>query len=126
MNYVDVRPVPARHLAHLLLGMSNITDGDPSRTNTVIDRIKLENVKGGGELMMVDKFAYFNQMQKLTLGLESDNEVGEVYLNWVDRRNGGLDNIDVDALKYKFTTGAPTASKKNAIRIYKKYIPIAS
>lgn len=123
---VDVRPVPARHLAHLLLGMSNITDGDPSRTNTVIDRIKLENVKGGGELMMVDKFAYFNQMQKLTLGLESDNEVGEVYLNWVDRRNGGLDNIDVDALKYKFTTGAPTASKKNAIRIYKKYIPIAS
>lgn len=123
---VDVRPVPARHLSHLILGISNITDGNPSRTNTVIDRIKLENVKGGGELMMIDKFQYFNQMQKLTLGLESDNEVGEVYLNWVDRRNGGLDNIDVDALKYKFLTAAPTTNKKNAVRIYKKYIPISS
>lgn len=123
---VDIRPVPARHLSHLILGMSNITDGNPSRTNTVIDRIKLENVKGGGELMMIDKFRYFNQMQKLTLGLESDNETGEVYLNWVDRRNGGLDNIDVDALKYKFLTEAPTANKKNAVRIYKKYIPISS
>lgn len=123
---VDIRPVPARHLSHLILGMSNITDGNPSRTNSVIDKIKLENVKGGGELMFIDKFQYLNQMQKLQLGLESDNEVGEVYLNFVDRRNGGLDNVDVDALKYKFLTAAPTTNKKNAIRIYKKYIPISS
>ena len=46
-------------------------------------------------------------------------------MDYVDLRNGALNNINVDAIKYKFLTSAPTADKKNAIRIYKKYIPVS-
>jgi len=46
-------------------------------------------------------------------------------MDYVDLRNGSLNNVNVDAIKYKFLTSAPTTNKINAIRIYKKYIPVA-
>jgi len=120
---VQVRPVPARHLTSIIFGLDNITDGDSTLSNAVIDQIKLENVKGGGEAIFYDFFSDLNHEQKSDFRLESDNSQGMIMLDWVDLRNGSLDNIDVDALKYKVLTSAPTATKENAVRIYKKYIP---
>ena len=120
---IQVRPVPARHLTAIIFGLDNITDGDSVLSNSVIDQIKLENVKGGGEAIFYDYFSDLNNEQKSDFRLESDNSKGMIMLDWVDLRNGSLDNIDVDALKYKMLTSAPTATKENAIRIYKKYIP---
>ena len=120
---VQVRPVPARHLTSVIFGINNITDGNPSYSNAVISDVKLENVKGGGEAIFYDIFSDLNHEQKSDFRLESDNVTGIIILDWTDLRNGSLDNMDVDALKYKILTAAPTASKENAIRIYKKYIP---
>ena len=121
---VDIRPVPARHLSHCLVALANVTDKNPDESNSVITDVKLENVQGGGESILLVDFAVQNRLQELTVQTEAGELVGVLYLNWADIRNGGLDNIAVDALKYKFLTGTPTASKENAVRIYKKYIPV--
>ena len=124
---IQVRPVPARHLAHMLIALSNITDGDPAPSNDIVSYVKLENVQGGGEAIFLGIFKFLNRAQKLDYALESDNVAGRVYLDWTDIRNGFLSNIDVDAIKYKILATAPTATKVNALRIYKKFIasPVA-
>ncbi len=119
---VSVRPVSALHLQTILLGLKNITDGDPTYDNDVIKQIKLENVKGGGEAIYHDFFADLQRSQKADFGFESDNPTGIVMIDWADIRNGGLANVNVDAIKWKFITAKPTTSKENAIRQYKRYI----
>lgn len=121
---VAIRPVPARHLSHLLIGLSNITDGNSDYNDLVISDLKLQNVQGGGEDIFLNNFRTASMLNQLDQDKEA-RAIGAVYIDWADIRNGGLDNVNVDALKYKFTTSAPTASKKNAVRIYKKYIPLA-
>ena len=122
---IPVSPVPATHLVTLLIARSNITDLDPSDSNSVIDYVKIENVRGGGEAIFIERFKYLNFAQKLEYALESSNTVGQAYLDWTDIRNGGLQNISLDAIQIKLLTAAPTATKENALRIYKKYIPVA-
>jgi len=121
---VQIRPVPARHLSALLVALKNVTDSNPANADDVITQVKIENVKGGGESIFHEYWKPMQRMQKLDYRLESDNITGSVYFDWVDQRNGGLSNISVDALKYKFLTNAPASNKKNAIRIYKKFIPV--
>ena len=121
---IAIRPVPARHLASLIFGLDNITDGNPSYSNAVVKQLKLENVKGGGESIFHDYFNVLNHQQKSDFRLESDNSNGMIYLDWTDLRNGSLDNVDVDALKFKLLTKAPESGHKNACRIYKRYIPV--
>ena len=122
---LQIRPIPANHLSHMLKALNNITGGNPTPDNTVVTHIKVENVKGGGEAIFLNKFEYLQRQQKLAYALENDNQKGRVYIDWTDLRNGGLANVSVDALKYKFLTAAPAADKKNAIRLYVKYIPVA-
>ena len=122
---VQIRPVPAQHLVALIVALDNITDGNPAYSNDVIDQIKIENVKGGGEAIFHEYFDRLQRQQKLDYRLESDNVEGVIFMDYVDLRNGALNNLNVDAIKYKFLTSAPTNNKKNAIRIYKKYIPVA-
>lgn len=122
---IQVRPVPARHLAACLFGLKNITDGNPAYSNDVVSQIKIENVKGGGEFFFHEYFENLQREQKLDFRFENDNSVGIVYLDYGDIRNGSLDNVDVDAIKFKILTAAPAANKKNALRIYKKYIPVS-
>ena len=118
----QIRPIPANHLTHCLVALKNITDGNPDEANDVIDFLKISNVKGGGELILVDTFTALNYAQQIEYSLENDNIEGVVYLDWVDLRNGGLANVNVDALKYELLTAAPTTAKKNQLRVYKKYI----
>ena len=119
---IDIQPVPARHLSHMMVGLSNITDKNPSMSNAPITTVKVENVQGGGEAILLGDFANLVSIGSLDNGLVTRS--GILYLNWADLRNGGLDNISVDALKYKLLTATPTSSKENAARIYKKYIPV--
>ena len=122
---IDIQPVPARHLSHMMVAYGNITDKNPTtNTNAPITTIKVENVQGGGEAILLGDFIALSGMSSLDYLSGGALKKGHVYLNWADLRNGGLDNISVDALKYKLLTGTPTASKENAARIYKKYIPV--
>lgn len=122
---VPLHPLPATHLAHLILTYLNTTDGDPALSDNVVDYIKLKNVTGGGEDMFINEWEYLQRQQKLDYGLESDNLTGGVYLDWADIRNGGLNNINADAIFYQFLATAPTADKLNNITTYIKYIPLS-
>lgn len=118
----EVLPVAAQHMSALLFALNNITDGNPLASNTIINDVKVQNVRGGGELLFLENFKILQKSQAQDYRLESENPKGVAYLDWQDARNGGLANQIADALYWQFLTDAPTASKENAIRIYVKFI----
>jgi len=119
---IDIRPVPARHLSHLIVAYKNITDGNPDEADDRITNVKLENVQGGGENIFLGEWRFLRKQNQVDF---QESHAGVLYIDWADLRNGGLDNINVDALKYKLLTAAPTSGDEDAARIYKKYVPLA-
>jgi len=123
-----ILPVPSTILEHCLVTQNNVTDGNPITSDTVIDQLRLENVRGGEELIFYDTWINWKTQNKAEYGLTAAdaNDLGIIFISWNELRLAGLLNNVVDALKYKFLTAAPTASKINTVRVYKKYIVITS
>jgi len=121
-----ILPVPSTILEHCLVTQDNVTDGNPATSDTVIDQLRLENVRGGEELIFYDTWVNWKTQNKAEYALTSAdfNQLGIIFISWNELRLAGLLNNVVDALKYKFLTAAPTASKINTVRVYKKYIVI--
>jgi len=116
-------PVPSTVLEQCIVAEANITDGNPSLSDSVVTDIKVQNVRGGQDLIFLDKFDALRRQQKAEYALEdSANDEGVVFLNWTELRFGGLSNNVVDALKFKFLTSAPTVDKQNSILVYNKHI----
>jgi len=123
-----ILPVPSTILEHCLVTQDNVTDGDPATSDLVIDQIRLENVRGGEELIFYDTWINWKMQNKAEYGLTAAdaNNLGIIFISWNELRLAGLLNNVVDALKYKFLTAAPTPAKINTVRVYKKYIVITS
>ncbi len=45
-----------------------------------------------------------------------------LFVDWLDQRQRGLIISESDALKVRLLTGAPTAQKNNAMRIYSEFV----
>jgi hypothetical protein len=119
----QVEPVPANILTHLLVGKEDITSvsGSPTRSNTVIDQIKVENIKGVGEKIIQVTYDQLHLGNKSEYGLESIQD-GVAYIDWIDQRRGGLANFVAEAIKWRFLTPAPTATETNSIDLYTRYV----
>lgn len=116
-------PVPSTILEQCLLTEENITDGTPALSDDVITHIKVQNVRGGQDLIFLDKFDALRRQQKSDYALETDvNNAGVIFINWAELRFGGLLNNVVDAIKFKFLTAAPAALTTNRILVYNKHI----
>ena len=119
-----ITPTPVLFTSMLIQTLKNTTDKNPSYDDDVVTQIKLLNTEGGGELISQDSWDNLVAETKTDFTLES-LPAGSLYLDWLDQRQGGLRNFDVEALKLRILTKAPTAAKNNAIRIIKQYIPAA-
>lgn len=120
-----ILPVPSTILEHCLVTQNNVTDGNPSKSNAVIEQLRLENVRGGEELIFYDTWLNWFTQNKAEYGLtDADVNFGVIFISWNELRLAGLLNNVVDALKYKFLTAQPDATKINTVRVYKKYIVI--
>lgn len=119
----QVEPVPANILTHLLVGKEDITSvsGSPTRSNTVIDQVKVENIKGVGEKIIQVSYDQLHLGNKSEYGLEQIQD-GVAYIDWIDQRRGGLANFVAEAIKWRFLTPAPTATETNAIDLYTRYV----
>ena len=122
---VTVTPTPVVMLSQIFFAKKNITDGNPQFQDDVIDQVKLLNTEGGGEFIMQEDWNKLVATNKTEFTLET-RPVGIWYADWTDLRQGGLRNLDVEALKYRFLTIAPASGKQNAIRILKKFIPVTT
>jgi len=119
----QIEPVPANILTHLLVGREDITDvtGTSTRSNTAIDQVKVENIKGVGEKIVQVTYDQLRLGNKSEYGLEQIQD-GVAYIDWIDQRRGGLANFVAEAIKWRFLTPAPTASELNAIDLYTRYV----
>lgn len=120
---VKVLPVPSVILSQLMFAKLNITDLNPSFSDAVISQMKVQNVSSAGETIIQDYWDRLVAATKTDFGLET-LPAGMLYLDWKDQRQGGLRNLDVEALKIRILTAAPAGGKNNALRILKKYIPL--
>jgi len=119
----QVEPVPANILTHLLLTREDITDvsGTRTRSNAVLDQVKVENIKGVGEKLIQVSWDQLTFGNKSEYGLESP-QTGVSYIDWIDQRRGGLANFVAEAIKWRFLNPAPTATETNAILLYTRYV----
>ncbi len=119
----QIEPVPANILTHLLIAKEDITSvtGSPTRSNSAIDQIKVENIKGVGEKIVQVTFDQLRLGNKSEYGLEQIQD-GVAYIDWIDQRRGGLANFVAEAIKWRFLTPAPTASETNAIDLFTRYV----
>ena len=122
---IPIVPTPVVFLSQMLMAKKNITDGNPTFANDVIKQVKLVNTEGGGIFILQDDWISLTALNKTEFALSTDRP-GIAYMDYNDFRQGGLRNLDVEALKYRLTTNAPAANKENALRIVKKYIPAAA
>ena len=120
---IKVLPVPSVILSQLMFAKLNITDGNPTFSDAVIKQLKVENVSSVGERIMQNFWDRLVAPTKTDFGLETLPE-GMLYADWKDQRQGGIRNLDVEAVKIRILTAAPAAGKKNSLRILKKYIPL--
>jgi hypothetical protein len=120
---VKILPVPSTILEHCIFTTISSTGLDSSNVKS----LKLENVRGGGELLFIDEFQNVRQQGKAEYSLEFGNTniqgltlpPASIFISWSELRLEGLLNNVVDALKYKFLNNTSTATK---IRIYKKFL----
>ena len=119
----QIEPVPANILTHLLLTREDITNvsGTRTRSNAVLDQVKVENIKGVGEKIIQVSWDQLTFGNKAEYGLESP-QVGVSYIDWIDQRRGGLANFVAEAIKWRFLNPAPTATETNAILLYTRYV----
>ena len=119
----QVEPVPANILTHLLITKEDITSvtGSPTRENSILDQIKVENIKGVGEKIIQVSFDQLTFGNKSEYGLESP-QVGVAYIDWIDQRRGGLANFVAEAIKWRFLNPAPASNETNSIDLYTSYV----
>jgi len=112
----DITPTRSNIRAHMLLTRLDTL----ARSDAVLTQLKVENIKGSGEKIVQEQFEEARRTNKTEFGLESI-KTGVLYEDWLDRRAGGLANFEADALKWRFLTNAPAATKQNIIEVYKEY-----
>ena len=119
----QVEPVPANILTHLLVTKEDITSvsNSPTRSNAVLDQVKVENIKGVGEKLVQVSWDQLTFGNKAEYGLESP-QTGVSYIDWIDQRRGGLANFVAEAIKWRFLNPAPTATETNAVLLYTRYV----
>lgn len=119
----QVEPVPANILTHLLLTKEDITSvtNSPTRSDSVVDQVKVENIKGVGEKIIQVSFEQLAFGNKAEYGLESP-QVGVAYIDWIDQRRGGLANFVAEAIKWRFLNPAPASTETNAIDLYTRFV----
>lgn len=119
----QVEPVPANILTHLLVTKEDITSvsGSPTRSNAILDQIKVENIKGVGEKIVQVSYDQLHLGNKSEYGLETIQD-GVAYIDWIDQRRGGLANFVAEAIKWRFLNPAPTATETNGIELYTRYV----
>ena len=119
----QVEPVPANILTHLLVTKEDITSvsNSPTRSNAVLDQVKVENIKGVGEKLVQVSWDQLSFGNKAEYGLESP-QTGVSYIDWIDQRRGGLANFVAEAIKWRFLNPAPTATETNAVLLYTRYV----
>ncbi len=119
----QVEPVPANILTHLLITKEDITSetGTPTRENSVLDQVKVENIKGVGEKIIQVSWDQLTFGNKAEYGLESP-QTGVSYIDWIDQRRGGLANFVAEAIKWRFLNPAPASSETNSIDLYTRYV----
>jgi len=119
----QVEPVPANILTHLLVTKEDITSesNSPTRSNAVVDQVKVENIKGVGEKLIQVSWDQLTFGNKAEYGLESP-QTGVSYIDWIDQRRGGLANFVAEAIKWRFLNPAPQATETNAILLYTRYV----
>lgn len=118
---ISVRPIPANVWFELIRARKNITDGDPEDSDDVITHIKYQNIKGGTESIFLDTWISAIATLKQDNGLDTAIK-GGLFINWLRQRQGGLRNLEPDALKIKLLTKAPASGKKNGVLIWRKYV----
>jgi len=119
----QVEPVPANILTHCLVtkeDIESVTDS-PTRENTVLDQIKVENIKGVGEKIIQTSFDQLHFGNKSEYGLETLQD-GVGYIDWIDQRRGGLANFVAEAIKWRFLNPAPTGNEINSVDLYTRYV----
>jgi len=119
----QVEPVPANILTHLLLTKEDITSvtNSPTRSDSVVDQVKVENIKGVGEKIVQVSFEQLAFGNKAEYGLESP-QTGVAYIDWIDQRRGGLANFVAEAIKWRFLNPAPASTETNAIDLYTRFV----
>jgi len=119
----QIEPVPANILTHLLVTKEDITSvsNSPTRSNAVVDQVKVENIKGVGEKLIQVSWDQLTFGNKAEYGLESP-QTGVSYIDWIDQRRGGLANFVAEAIKWRFLNPAPTATETNAVLLYTRYV----
>ncbi len=119
----QVEPVPANILTHLLVTKEDITSvsGSPTRSNAVVNQVKVENIKGVGEKIIQVSWDQLSFGNKSEYGLESP-QTGVSYIDWIDQRRGGLANFVAEAIKWRFLNDAPTPTETNTIQLYTRYV----
>ena len=121
---IDILPVPSVILQHWLFAKKNVTDENSEFSDDVIDQIKIANTSSAGEIIVQEYWARMTHPVKTDFGLES-LPAGILPIDWLDQRQIGLQNKDVEALKLRILNAAPAAGKENSLRILKKFIPLA-
>ncbi|MBA7492251.1 hypothetical protein ES702_02800 [subsurface metagenome] len=119
----QIEPVPANILTHLLVTKEDVTSvsGTPTRNDSVLNQIKVENIKGVGEKIIQTSWDQAHLGNKSEYGLEAI-QTGVAYIDWIDQRRGGLANFVAEAIKWRFLAPAPTATETNAIELYTRYV----
>ena len=130
---VKILPVPSTILEHCLYVQTDVVASGFPPSDSILTDLKLENVRGGGELLFIDKFLNVLKQGKAEYSLEFGENVGTttdelqggrtlrlgaIFISWSELRLEGLLNNVVDALKYKFLT----SSTDGTIKIYKKFL----
>jgi len=118
----DVDPDPSTIFTHLFVAVEDSTEvsGQFTRANDIITDIKVDNVKGNGEILYQSPFfpAHFTAKGEYA---QENIFTGAVYIDWRDQRRGGLANFVKDALKFKFLTNAPIATETDQIELFTRY-----
>jgi len=119
----QIEPVPSNILTHDLVTKEDVESvtGSPVRTNDIITNFKVENIKGVGEKIVQSRFDQAHFGNKSENALESIF-TGNLYIDWIDQRRGGLSNFVAEAIKWRFLTNGPATDETDAIQIYTRYV----
>lgn len=112
-----IQPVP--HIHEITTFITSLND--ETRSDDVIDILKVANVTSGGETILIENWDDYRARIKSDFALDT-NIVGVLPIDWDTLRRGGLRVIEDDAIKWFFQTAAPVggSAAPTKIRIYKK------
>lgn len=112
-----LQPVP--HIHEIETFVVSLNDG--TRSDDVIDVIKVANVTSGGETILIVNYDEFHREMKSNFALDSEI-TGVISFDWDTLRRGGLRVIEDDAIKWFFQTAAPAGGSAlpTKIKVYKK------